>query len=200
MGRSILRHFVLFLSIIVSAFRMAASADEREGEFEMVTMTTSFGIIELELDSGHAPITVQNFVQYLESGYYNDTLFHRVIPSFMIQGGGMSTGLIEKETQAPIENEANNGLKNLRGTIAMARTNEPHSATAQFFINLKDNSFLDHSEKTTAGWGYTVFGRVISGLDVVDQIAAVETGSVGYHDDVPLEDVLIKRIQMLDSP
>ena len=163
----------------------------------MVTMKTSFGVIELELDAGSAPVTVQNFTEYVESGHYNGTLFHRVIPGFMIQGGGMGEGLIERQTRVPIENEADNGLRNLRGSIAMARTNEPQSATAQFFINLNDNSFLDHSEKTSAGWGYAVFGKVISGLNIVDEIAAVKTGSVGNHDDVPLEDVLLEHITIL---
>lgn len=165
----------------------------------MVTFTTSLGVIELQLDAGSAPGTVSNFIAYVESGHYDGILFHRVIPNFMIQGGGMRPGLIENPTGAPIENEADNGLKNLQGTIAMARTQDPHSATAQFFINLKDNSFLDHTEKSPAGWGYTVFGQVISGMDVVDQIASVETGSVGYHENVPIEDVIIEHARFRDQ-
>jgi len=165
----------------------------------MVTFTTSFGAIDLRLDAGRAPDTVSNFIAYVEGGHYNGTLFHRVIPGFMIQGGGMRTGLVENPTRAPIENEASNGLKNLRGTIAMARTQDPHSATAQFFINLKDNSFLDHTEKSSAGWGYAVFGQVISGMDVVDQIASVETRSVGHHESVPINDVIIEHAQLRDQ-
>ncbi len=159
----------------------------------MVEMTTSKGVIQLELDAENAPITVANFLEYVKSGHYDGTIFHRVIPGFVIQGGGLESGMKEKATQAPIENEADNGLKNLTGTICMARTNDPHSATSQFFINLKDNSFLDHTEKTASGWGYAVFGRVTSGMDVVKAIAAVQTGNAGYHSDVPLEDVVLDR-------
>ena len=159
-------------------------------------LITSFGIIELELNSEKAPVTVENFVAYVESGNYDGTLFHRVIPDFMIQGGGMKPGLIENATRTSIENEADNGLKNLRGTIAMARTQDPHSATAQFFINLSDNAFLDHKDKTMSGWGYTVFGHVIAGMDVVDQIANVVTTNVGHHQDVPADDVLIESAKV----
>ena len=165
----------------------------------MVTLTTSLGVIELQLDAGSAPDTVSNFIAYVEGGHYDGILFHRVIPNFMVQGGGMRAGLVEIPTRAPIENEADNGLKNLRGTVAMARTQDPHSATAQFFINLKDNSFLDHTEKSLSGWGYAVFGQVISGMDVVDQIALVETGSVGHHADVPIDDVTVKRAWLRDQ-
>ena len=162
----------------------------------MVTLTTSLGTIELQLDASSAPDTVSNFIAYVEGGHYGGILFHRVIPNFMIQGGGMRAGLIETPTRAPIENEADNGLKNLRGTIAMARTQDPHSATAQFFSNLKDNSFLDHTEKSPKGWGYAVFGQVISGMDVVDQIASVETRSVGNHENVPINDVIIEHARL----
>jgi peptidyl-prolyl cis-trans isomerase B (cyclophilin B) len=160
----------------------------------MVEMATSKGVIELELDTDNAPITVANFLAYVESNHYDGTIFHRVIPGFMIQGGGLGPGMHEKATREPIENEADNGLKNLTGTICMARTNEPHSATSQFFINLKDNSFLDHTEKTASGWGYAVFGRVTSGMEVVELIAGVQTGDVGYHSDVPLEDVVLEKV------
>ena len=173
--------------------------DDPQGETKMVTLTTSLGAIELQLDVSNAPDTVSNFITYVEDGHYDGILFHRVIPDFMIQGGGMRAGLVEKPTRAPIQNEANNGLKNLRGTIAMARTQDPHSATAQFFINLKDNSFLDHAEKTPAGWGYAVFGQVTSGMDVVDRIASVETGSVGNHENVPIDDVIIEHAQLRDQ-
>ena len=160
----------------------------------MVEMNTSKGVIELELDIDNAPITGANFLAYVESNHYDGTIFHRVIPGFMIQGGGLGPGMHEKATREPIENEADNGLKNLTGTICMARTNEPHSATSQFFINLKDNSFLDHTEKTASGWGYAVFGRVTSGMEVVELIAGVQTGDVGYHSDVPLEDVVLEKV------
>jgi len=173
--------------------------DDSQGETRIVTLTTALGAIELQLDGGSAPGTVSNFIAYVEGGHYDGILFHRVIPNFMIQGGGMRAGLVENPTRAPIENEADNGLKNLRGTIAMARTQDPHSATAQFFINLKDNSFLDHTEKSPTGWGYAVFGQVISGMDVVDQIASVETGSVGYHEDVPIDDVIIEHARLRDQ-
>ena len=165
----------------------------------MVILETTLGSIELDLDDVNAPNTVANFVKYVETGHYDGTIFHRVIPDFMIQGGGMKTGMIESPTLDAIKNEAANGLKNLRGTIAMARTQDPHSATAQFFINLKDNSFLDHTEKSTAGWGYTVFGRVILGMDVVDQIASVETRSVGHHENVPINDVIIEHAKLRDQ-
>ena len=160
----------------------------------MVEMTTSKGVIELALDTDNAPITVANFLAYVQSNHYDGTIFHRVIPGFVIQGGGMESGMHEKATREPIENEADNGLKNLTGTICMARTQEPHSATSQFFINLKDNSFLDHTEKTAQGWGYAVFGRVTSGMEVVELIAGVQTGDVGYHSDVPLEDVVLEKV------
>ena len=165
----------------------------------MVEMTTSKGVIELELDAKNAPLTVANFLEYVKSGHYDGTIFHRVIPGFVIQGGGLQSGMVEKATGTPIENEADNGLKNLTGAICMARTNEPHSATSQFFINLKDNSFLDHTEKSATGWGYAVFGRVISGMDVVEAIAAVPTGNAGYHSDVPLEDIVLEKAVVSES-
>jgi peptidyl-prolyl cis-trans isomerase B (cyclophilin B) len=171
----------------------SALADQHQGDKVMVEMTTSKGVIELELDAKNAPITVANFLEYVNSGHYDGTIFHRVIPGFVIQGGGLQSGMAEKATRTPIENEADNGLKNLTGAICMARTNEPHSATSQFFINLKDNSFLDHTEKSATGWGYAVFGRVTSGMDVVEAIAAVPTGNAGYHSDVPLEDIVLEK-------
>ena len=163
----------------------------------MIKLLTSMGEITLELDAENAPITVENFLSYVDTGHYDNTIFHRVIPGFVIQGGGMVSGMQEKKTGAPIQNEADNGLKNLTGSICMARTNVPHSATSQFFINLKDNHFLDHTEKTESGWGYAVFGRVVSGMDVVEKIAGVETGNVGYHSDVPLEDVVLEKAQRM---
>ena len=189
----------IFLGVAALMLSTVLIGDDSQGESRIVTLTTSLGAIELQLDAGSAPDTVSNFIAYVEGGHYDGILFHRVIPNFMIQGGGMRAGLVENPTRAPIENEADNGLKNLRGTIAMARTQDPHSATAQFFINLKDNSFLDHTEKSPAGWGYAVFGQVISGMDVVDQIASVETGSVGYHGDVPIDDVIIEHARLRDQ-
>ena len=154
---------------------------------------TGYGTITLELDAEKAPKTVANFLAYVNKGHYNNTIFHRVIPGFMIQGGGMEPGMAQKPTDAPINNEANNGLKNNNYTVAMARTGYPHSATAQFFINVADNSFLNHTAPSQQGWGYAVFGKVIAGQDVVDRIKTVKTGRKGFHDDVPKEDVVIEK-------
>jgi len=167
----------------------------------MIKLTTNHGVITLELDAEHAPKTVANFRAYVESGHYNGTIFHRVIDGFMIQGGGMAPGMKEKATNAPIENEAGTsakaGLKNRRGTIAMARTSDPHSATAQFFINVADNEFLDFRAPNVQGYGYCVFGRVVDGMDVVDKIKGVKTGNRGFHQDVPIEDVIIDRAEIV---
>jgi len=160
----------------------------------MITMETNFGNISIELDAEKAPITVANFKQYITDEFFDNTVFHRVIPDFMIQGGGFNPGMIQKQTLSTIENEADNGLGNDRGTIAMARTGDPHSATAQFFINLKDNGFLNHSGKNSQGWGYCVFGKVTEGMDIVDKIAGVATGNSGGHADVPVEDVVILKV------
>jgi peptidyl-prolyl cis-trans isomerase B (cyclophilin B) len=154
---------------------------------------TGYGVITLELDQENAPKSTANFLAYVAKGHYDNTIFHRVIPGFMVQGGGMEPGMNQKTCDAPIENEANNGLKNLEYTVAMARTGDPHSATAQFFINIADNTFLNHTAPSTQGWGYAVFGKVIDGTAVVDQIKAVKTGRKGYHDDVPKEDVVIEK-------
>lgn len=153
----------------------------------------NYGVITLELDAAKAPKSVENFLAYVNKGHYNNTIFHRVIPGFMVQGGGMEPGMAQKPCDAPIENEANNGLKNQTYTVAMARTSDPHSATAQFFINVADNGFLNFTAPSQQGWGYAVFGKVIAGTDVVDQIEKVKTGRRGYHDDVPLEDVVIEK-------
>ena len=154
----------------------------------------NYGTITLELDTAKAPKTVENFLSYVNKGHYDGTIFHRVIPGFMIQGGGMEPGMKQKATDKEIENEAHNGLKNDMYTVAMARTNAPHSASSQFFINVgKDNSFLNHTSPTPSGWGYAVFGKVISGTEVVDKIKAVRTGRKGFHDDVPVEDVVIEK-------
>ena len=154
---------------------------------------TGYGVITLELDQDKATKSAANFLAYVAKGHYNNTIFHRIIPGFMVQGGGMEPGMAQKSTDAPIQNEANNGLKNNNYTVAMARTGDPHSATAQFFINVADNGFLNHSAPTSSGWGYAVFGKVVSGAEVVDKIKAVKTGRKGFHDDVPLEDVIIEK-------
>jgi peptidyl-prolyl cis-trans isomerase B (cyclophilin B) len=162
-----------------------------------VRLVTSLGDITLELDAQKAPATVENFLGYVDSGFYDGTIFHRVIDGFMVQGGGFEPGMKQKPTRAPIQNEAANGLKNDRYTIAMARTNDPHSATAQFFINVKDNDFLNHTAPTPQGWGYCVFGKVVEGQDVVEKIKAVKTGRSGMHQDVPQQDVLIERAEVV---
>ncbi len=155
------------------------------------------GVITLELDAGKAPKSVANFLNYVNKGHYNNTVFHRVIPGFMVQGGGFEVGMKQKPTDGEIENEATNGLKNDLYTVAMARTNAPHSASSQFFINVGNNDFLNHTGQNASGWGYAVFGKVVSGSDVVDQIKAVKTGRKGFHDDVPLEDVVIEKAVVL---
>jgi peptidyl-prolyl cis-trans isomerase B (cyclophilin B) len=154
---------------------------------------TNYGVITMELDKEKAPQSVTNFLSYVDKGHYNNTIFHRVIPGFMVQGGGMEPGMNQKTCDAPIQNEANNGLKNNNYTVAMARTGDPHSATAQFFINIADNGFLNHTAPNAQGWGYAVFGKVVGGADVVDKIKAVKTGRKGFHDDVPKEDVIIEK-------
>lgn len=164
-----------------------------------VKMETSKGTIMMELDAEKAPLTVANIEAYIKDGFYDGLIFHRVIPNFMIQGGGMNADMSEKsDKRAPIKNEANNGLKNDRGTLAMARTNDPHSASSQFFINLKDNDFLNFTSESPAGWGYAVFGKVTEGMDVVDEIAKVKTGNHGYHGDVPLEPVVINTVTIVE--
>ena len=152
-----------------------------------------YGVITLELDQAKAPKSVENFLSYVRKGHYDGTVFHRVINGFMVQGGGFEAGMKQKPTDAPIENEAANGLKNDEYTVAMARTNDPHSATAQFFINVADNDFLNHTAKNPQGWGYAVFGKVVSGQDIVDRIKGVKTGKKGFHGDVPDEDVVIEK-------
>ena len=165
----------------------------------MVIISTTFGDIKLDLDADKAPKTVANFLRYAEDGFYDGTIFHRVIDNFMIQGGGFNSDMSQKESGEPVENEADNGLKNDHGTIAMARTMEPHSATAQFFINVKDNDFLNHSGKNMQGWGYTVFGKVVEGNDVLDKIRAVSTTTKGGHQDVPTDDVIIESVSIVED-
>ncbi|GAA5181077.1 peptidylprolyl isomerase [Niveibacterium umoris] len=163
----------------------------------MIKLHTSLGVITLELDAEKAPKTVQNFIDYVQAGHYDGTIFHRVIDGFMVQGGGMTADMQQKPTRDPIENEANNGLKNARGTVAMARTQAPHSASAQFFINVADNEFLNYRSADLQGWGYCVFGKVVDGMDVVDKIRAVKTGRRGFFQDVPNEDILIERAEVV---
>jgi peptidyl-prolyl cis-trans isomerase B (cyclophilin B) len=182
----------------VSGYTTENDADAKGTAMVTVTMETSEGVITLELDGEKAPDTVANFVDYARAGHYDGTIFHRVIPGFMIQGGGFDISMKQKGTNPPIKNEADNGLKNANGTIAMARTGDPHSATAQFFINVKDNGFLDHSAPTPQGWGYTVFGQVTDGMDVVQTIEKVRTGSKSGHQDVPLTEVVINKVTVVE--
>jgi peptidyl-prolyl cis-trans isomerase B (cyclophilin B) len=163
----------------------------------MVKLHTNHGIIELDLDEKRAPLTVANFLQYVRDGHYNGTIFHRVIDGFMVQGGGFAPGMKQKPTRPAVKNEADNKLKNANYTVAMARTSDPHSASAQFFINVADNGFLDHTAPNPQGWGYCVFGKVTAGTEVVDKIKGVKTGRSGMHQDVPVEDVVIEKAEVV---
>ncbi|MBV06261.1 MAG: cyclophilin [Gammaproteobacteria bacterium] len=178
-------------SIIILIGLLWLTGCSQDKEIKVITFETTLGPVVIELFEEEAPITSKNFLEYAESGFFNGTLFHRVIPGFVIQGGGMESGMIDKRGKDPILNEANNGIKNLKWTLSMARTNEPHSASSQFFINLVNNSSLDHTEETIQGWGYAVFGEVVEGFETVEAIAAVATGSSGFHQDVPLEEISI---------
>jgi cyclophilin family peptidyl-prolyl cis-trans isomerase len=176
----------------------AATAVGKEGGNPVVVMKTSMGEIKIELDKAKAPVTVDNFVGYVNDKFYDGTIFHRVIPAFMIQGGGFDKDMNQKKTKAPIKNEAGNGLKNLNGTIAMARTSDPNSATAQFFINTKDNAFLDHRNETPQGYGYAVFGKVVSGMDVLKKIEQVQTTTKVPHENVPVTPVIIESVRVVE--
>ena len=178
-------------SILILIGLLWLTGCSQDKEIKVITFETTLGPIVIELFEEEAPITSKNFLGYAESGFFNGTLFHRVIPGFVIQGGGMESGMIDKRGKDPIQNEANNGVKNLKWTLSMARTNEPHSASSQFFINLVNNSSLDHTEETIQGWGYAVFGEVVEGFETVEAIAAVATGNSGFHQDVPLEEISI---------
>lgn len=195
------RHFLkwsMFSAFAVSMTNLSLhSAFAKPSKSIMVKLKTNFGDITLELNAEKAPVTVANFLEYVNSGFYSNTIFHRVIPGFMIQGGGFEPGMKQKPTKAAIKNEADNGLKNEKYTVAMARTNDPHSATAQFFINVENNEFLNFKSPTPQGWGYCVFAKVVEGQDVVDKIAAVRTGSKGFYQDVPTEDVVIQSAEKL---
>lgn len=183
---------------VVPAFSQTNSQESHMSTHPKVKLSTSMGDITLELDQEKAPKTTENFLSYVKDGFYSNVIFHRVIPGFMIQGGGMEPGLKEKKTKAPIENEANNGLKNDKYTIAMARTSDPHSASSQFFINTNDNDFLNFTAPNAQGWGYAVFGKVTEGQDVVDKIEKVKTGTRGFHRDVPVDDVVINKAEIVD--
>lgn len=188
--------FALFAIFPFAAISPTAIGKE-PAQNPRVRMTTNVGVIELELFADKAPQTVKNFLSYVERGHYNGLIFHRVIPSFMIQGGGFAPGMAEKTTSAPIKNEADNGLKNAAGAIAMARTSDPHSASAQFFINTVNNPNLDHRGQTTQGWGYCVFGKVSQGMEIVKKIESVPTGSVGPFENVPKKDVVIEKVERI---
>jgi cyclophilin family peptidyl-prolyl cis-trans isomerase len=185
----------LLLALIVLSFGAHAAGPAKANP--QVRITTNMGVIEAELYADKAPLTVKNFLSYVERGYYNGTIFHRVMSGFMIQGGGFVPGLKQKSTGVPVKNEADNGLKNLAGTLAMARTPDPHSASAQFFINTVDNAMLDHRDKTDRGWGYAVFGKVMKGMDVVKKIESVHTHTVGPFENVPKQDVVIQKVEQI---
>ncbi len=196
-GLSAMVRTFFVLGLVLAATLAGGRAVRAEGSNPLVKLETSKGDIVLELDKEKAPITTENFLNYVKDGFYDGLVFHRVINGFMIQGGGMDENMAEKKTKAPIQNEADNGLKNDAYTVAMARTMDPHSATAQFFINVNDNAFLNHSGKTTQGWGYAVFGKVIEGKEVVDAIKAVPTTTKGYYEDVPVEPVKIIKAEVI---
>ena len=183
--------FLCLATFALPSSALAAKKAKAAPKAQIVEFKTSLGKFRIELNAKRAPLTVANFLAYVKAGHYKGTVFHRVIPGFMVQGGGMTADMVEKPTRAPIKNEADNGLKNLTGTVAMARTSDPHSASAQFFINVNNNHFLNHKEKTMRGWGYTVFGRVISGMDVVNKIRVTPTGKRGFHSDVPRTPIVI---------
>lgn len=189
--------FVYLMLLLISTLSFATENKMSDTQTK-VKMTTSLGAIVIQLDAAKAPVSAANFAEYVKQGFYNGTIFHRVIPGFMAQGGGFDTDFNQKTTLAPIQNEAENGLKNKRGTLAMARTNDPHSATAQFFINLKDNGFLDHTSPSPSGWGYAVFGEVIEGMEVVDEMAKQATGNRGGHQDVPKTDIVIEKAEIVE--
>lgn len=188
--------FIIALILLVLGIFLLVPLSEKEKEIKVVTFETTMGPIVIELFEEDAPITTKNFLDYANSGFYDGTLFHRVIPGFVIQGGGLEPGMQDKSGNPPIENEANNGQKNLKWSLSMARTNDPNSATSQFFINLENNPNLDHTSETPQGWGYAVFGTVIDGFETVEAIASVSTGSAGHHQDVPLEDITVQKTKV----
>lgn len=193
-----MRKIMLVLMLFSFTTFLWAKENKMSDTVTKIKLTTSLGAIVVQLNSEKAPISSANFLNYVKEGFYNGTIFHRVIPDFMAQGGGFDTKFVQKNTHAEIQNEGDNGLKNKRGTLAMARTNAPHSASSQFFINYKDNSFLDHTGKNASGWGYAVFAEVIEGMNVVDAMAKVATGNRGGHGDVPKTDIVIEKAEVLE--
>ncbi|NOV28438.1 peptidyl-prolyl cis-trans isomerase [Methylomonas sp. ZR1] len=193
-----MRTTLVYLMLFLFSTLSFATENKMSNTHSKVKLTTSLGDVVIQLEDEKAPVSAANFLAYVKQGFYAGTIFHRVIPGFMAQGGGFDTSFKQKETNAPIKNEADNGLKNKRGTLAMARTNDPHSATAQFFINYKDNSFLDHTSPSPSGWGYAVFGEVIEGMDVVDAMAKQATGNRGPHQDVPKTDIVIEKAEVIE--
>jgi len=192
-----MRKIFLSLMLILTSTLLFATENKMSDTQNNVKLTTSLGEIIIQLNTEKAPVSAENFIKYVKEGFYDGTIFHRIIPDFMAQGGGFDTDFKQKEVHEPIKNEADNGLKNTRGSIAMARTSDPHSATAQFFINYKDSSFLNYTSATNSGWGYAVFGEVIEGMDVVDAMAEVATGNHGGHQDVPKENIVIEKAEMM---
>lgn len=186
-----------FVLLLVGGTILSPLYSQTSGNNPMIKMSTTLGAIEIELYPKEAPVSVKNFIDYVESGHFDGLIFHRIIPGFMIQGGGFTEDMQPRTTSAPIKNEADNGLKNLAGTLSLARTSAPDSATSQFFINLVDNAFLDHTAKTQSGWGYAVFGKVTKGMDVVEKIGALPTTTVGPYGDVPIEAVIIKKAKKI---
>ncbi|WP_026603798.1 peptidylprolyl isomerase [Methylomonas sp. 11b] len=193
-----MRTTLVYLMLFLFSTLSFATENKMSNTHSKVKLTTSLGDVVIQLEDEKAPVSAANFLAYVKQGFYSGTIFHRVIPGFMAQGGGFDSSFKQKETNAPIKNEADNGLKNKRGTLAMARTNDPHSATAQFFINYKDNSFLDHTSPSPSGWGYAVFGEVVEGMDVVDAIAKQATGNRGPHQDVPKTDIVIDKAEVIE--
>ena len=191
--------FQFFAFFLFSTITLAAGNKSMTETATKVKLETTVGTILIELDRAKAPLSSKNFAEYVNDGFYDGTIFHRVIPGFMAQGGGFTTDFSQKTPRSPINNEAENGLKNLKGTLAMARTGDPHSATAQFFINYKDNGFLDHTSPTPQGWGYAVFAKVIEGMDVVDKMAEIPTGSKDQHQDVPKTDIVITKATLISE-
>ena len=193
-----MRKLIIFFTLILTTTLSFATEKSMSTAQPKVKLITTLGEITIQLNTEKAPISSANFLAYVKAGFYDGTIFHRVIPGFMAQGGGFDTSFKQKATQAPIINEADNGLTNTRGTLAMARTNDPNSATAQFFINYKDNTFLNHTGKNASGWGYAVFGEVIEGMDVVDAMAKEPTGNHGGHQDVPKKNIIIDKAEIIN--
>ncbi len=193
-----MRHLTIFLSLFLFTTLSFATENNMSNTHTKVKLTTTLGDIVIQLEDEKAPVSAANFIAYVKQGFFNGTIFHRVIPDFMAQGGGFDTSFNQKSTNAPIKNEADNGLKNKRGTLAMARTSDPNSATAQFFINYKDNSFLDYSSPTPNGWGYAVFGEVVEGMDIADKMAKEPTGNRGMHQNVPKTDIVIEKAEIVE--